>query len=206
MDRRHTTRPHLEVPIRQGVPFLVRTREDLLEADPNITPTVAVIIADNEHELFWAIDQIGDPYEYEFAEAESGESIWTTVDVARKGEVDDDREGAHLEFTQIWSPQESASDQAGIADGMFTLYRCSDRKWRKVTRDMSRLSAIENIARLEIPATFTRLKAVYDSMTDKERQALTKWEDEHVTGDGTYATTDWPGWDDAGERYEQREN
>lgn len=189
-----------------GAAFLVRTRKDVLEADASVTPTVAVIIADNEYDLFWAIDQIGNPYEFEFAEAEVGESVWTAVDVARKGEIDEDIDGEPLEFTQIWSPQECRPDQSGISEGMLSIYRCNNRKWTPMTREMAYRQQTENATSIEAWATFAHLKAVYDSMTDQERQALSEWEDEHVTGDGTYSSTDWPGWIDARARYEQREH
>ncbi|GAA0694531.1 hypothetical protein ISN75_02620 [Dyella marensis] len=32
------------------------------------------------------------------------------------------------------------------------------------------------------------------SLTEAERAELKIWEKEHVTGDGQFATSDWPGW------------
>ncbi|HBO2102295.1 hypothetical protein [Pseudomonas aeruginosa] len=32
-------------------------------------------------------------------------------------------------------------------------------------------------------------------MTADEKAAFEIWEKAHVTGDGTYSTTDWPGWE-----------
>lgn len=42
--------------------------------------------------------------------------------------------------------------------------------------------------------TAERIVSAYARMTDAERAALHAWEAEHVTGDGRFATSGWPGW------------
>jgi hypothetical protein len=42
--------------------------------------------------------------------------------------------------------------------------------------------------------TAERIVAAYAVMTPEEKAALHAWEAQHVTGDGTFATSDWPGW------------
>lgn len=33
------------------------------------------------------------------------------------------------------------------------------------------------------------------ALTEQEKADLTEWERNNVTGDGKFATSDWPGWD-----------
>lgn len=42
--------------------------------------------------------------------------------------------------------------------------------------------------------TIERMISVQGQMSDKERAELSLWEKSKVTGDGLYATSDWPGW------------
>jgi len=42
--------------------------------------------------------------------------------------------------------------------------------------------------------TVERIVHLSDKMTGAEKKALKKWEKNHVTGDGTYGTSNWPGW------------
>ena len=42
--------------------------------------------------------------------------------------------------------------------------------------------------------TAERMVAMADQMTQEEKNDLLNWERENVTGDGKFATTDWPGW------------
>lgn len=47
------------------------------------------------------------------------------------------------------------------------------------------------------------LEKVFDALprlNDQEREALATWRRKQVTGDGTYATSDWPGWSDVFKR------
>lgn len=50
--------------------------------------------------------------------------------------------------------------------------------------------------RVENPILLTmeRIVTMHAQMTDDEKKALSLWERENVTGDGKYATSDWPGW------------
>ncbi|MCZ8254465.1 MAG: hypothetical protein O9327_02135 [Polaromonas sp.] len=42
--------------------------------------------------------------------------------------------------------------------------------------------------------TAERMVALSSRMTQEEKDELLAWEREHVTGDGKFGTTDWPGW------------
>lgn len=42
--------------------------------------------------------------------------------------------------------------------------------------------------------TTERIVTVYPQMTDAEKSDLSSWEKTHVTGDGKFASSDWPGW------------
>lgn len=43
-------------------------------------------------------------------------------------------------------------------------------------------------------ATIEKVFDALPRLNDQEREELETWERKHVTGDGAYATTDWPGW------------
>jgi hypothetical protein len=44
-------------------------------------------------------------------------------------------------------------------------------------------------------ARYERIIKAAMAMNDHEKAALTTWEQENLAGDGTLATSDWPGWD-----------
>lgn len=44
-------------------------------------------------------------------------------------------------------------------------------------------------------ARYERIIKAATVMTEAEKIALAEWEKEHVTGDGEFGTTDWPGWE-----------
>lgn len=39
-----------------------------------------------------------------------------------------------------------------------------------------------------------RLVTMYAQMSESEKVELAAWEQAHVTGDGAFGTSDWPGW------------
>jgi hypothetical protein len=43
-------------------------------------------------------------------------------------------------------------------------------------------------------AVYERIAVASERLTADEQAALKDWEKAHVTGDGKFATTDWPGW------------
>lgn len=43
-------------------------------------------------------------------------------------------------------------------------------------------------------ARYEHLIKAAETMTDAEKAELATWEKNHVTGDGAYTTSDWPGW------------
>ncbi|QTJ31048.1 hypothetical protein [Xanthomonas citri] len=49
---------------------------------------------------------------------------------------------------------------------------------------------------------FERIATFFPKLTEAERQALQDWETEHVIGDGTFGSSDWPGWPDVFRRLE----
>lgn len=42
---------------------------------------------------------------------------------------------------------------------------------------------------------YERLIKAATVMTEAEKAELSEWEKKHLTGDGTYGTSNWPGWD-----------
>lgn len=44
-------------------------------------------------------------------------------------------------------------------------------------------------------ARYERIVKAGMAMNDREKAELAEWEKVHVTGDGQFGTTDWPGWD-----------
>jgi len=44
-------------------------------------------------------------------------------------------------------------------------------------------------------ARYERTITAATVMTEQEKSELTEWEKIHVTGDGRFGTSDWPGWD-----------
>lgn len=49
--------------------------------------------------------------------------------------------------------------------------------------------------RMEIYAYYGIMIAIYKLLPPEEREDLERWDSEMVTGDGTFATSDWPGWE-----------
>jgi hypothetical protein len=49
--------------------------------------------------------------------------------------------------------------------------------------------------RMEIYAYFGMMVAVSKLLPPEEREDLERWDREMVTGDATFATSDWPGWE-----------
>lgn len=43
-------------------------------------------------------------------------------------------------------------------------------------------------------AVYERIAVASERLSPDEQAALKDWEKTHVTGDGKFATTDWPGW------------
>ncbi|MDU4254516.1 hypothetical protein [Pseudomonas sp.] len=44
-------------------------------------------------------------------------------------------------------------------------------------------------------ARYERMVKAATVMTDQEKAALAEWEKTHVTGNGDFGTSDWPGWE-----------
>lgn len=44
-------------------------------------------------------------------------------------------------------------------------------------------------------ARYERIIKAATALTEQEKDGLTEWERTHVTGDGRFATSDWPGWE-----------
>lgn len=57
---------------------------------------------------------------------------------------------------------------------------------------------IHNSAQRAIEAQLARYERMIKAatvMSDREKAELAEWEKMHVTGDGQFLTSDWPGWD-----------
>lgn len=44
-------------------------------------------------------------------------------------------------------------------------------------------------------ARYERIIKAGTVLTGAEKSALVEWEKKHVTGDGEFGTSDWPGWE-----------
>jgi len=44
-------------------------------------------------------------------------------------------------------------------------------------------------------ARYERIIKAATALTEQEKADVTEWERNNVTGDGKFATSDWPGWD-----------
>lgn len=42
---------------------------------------------------------------------------------------------------------------------------------------------------------YERIIKAATALSEQEKADLTEWERGHVTGEGKFATSDWPGWD-----------
>jgi len=42
---------------------------------------------------------------------------------------------------------------------------------------------------------YERIIKAATALSEQEKAGLKEWERTHVTGDGRFATSDWPGWD-----------
>ena len=54
--------------------------------------------------------------------------------------------------------------------------------------------------RMKIYAYYGMMIAIYKLLPPEEREDLENWDREMVTGDGMFATSDWPGWGSTSER------
>jgi hypothetical protein len=43
-------------------------------------------------------------------------------------------------------------------------------------------------------ANYERIIKAATSLSEQEKAELKEWERKHVTGDGKFASSDWPGW------------
>jgi hypothetical protein len=62
-------------------------------------------------------------------------------------------------------------------------------------RTLARCRSLEKLMDAQL-ARYERIIKATTALTEQEKAGLMEWERNNVTGNGKFATNDWPGWDE----------
>lgn len=171
--------------------YFVGIKEEELETGAD--PFVGIFFSDSIVGLGIAIDQRYDPGACEVAEIDiNNEGVFFNLKHENDGEdtfialgYDGATEGLEELFDQLEDNSLEWHDLATWSDDYFDM----------LDEIMESRNSSEGYL-----LNAQRIVTLYPLMSDNEKAALEKWEAEHVTGDGRFGTSDWPGWDDVFKR------